>query len=211
MKPFRLSTWLYAGLLFLLAACQPITRPPEKPAATAAAQKPVVAETTFSSKTFKLPMSVSFGPDWHVLDDYPDLVTVEKKQEGWQLGFNIVTHAKLADPDDGHLVPFPDDFMSWIKSDPSLVVGEPTEVMVGGMKGTQIDIKSTRTTTKDFLYLPSGITWNIMRDPFGRFILLNDVNGERMFIWLVLTVDAGEYKDALGQAQTIIDSVVFTK
>jgi hypothetical protein len=210
MKPFRLSTWLYAGLLFLLAACQSITRPPEKPAATAAAQKPV-AETIFSSKIYTLPMSVSFGPDWHVLDDYPDLVTVEKKQQGWQLGFNIVTHAKLADPVDGHLVPFPEDFASWIKSDPSLVVGEPTEVMVGGIKGIQIDIRSTRTTTKDFLYLTSGTTWNIDRTAFGRFILLNDVNGERMFIWLVLTVDADEFKDAVGQAQTIIDSVVFTK
>jgi hypothetical protein len=65
-------------------------------------------------------MIVSFGSDWHVLDDYPDLVTLEKKQESWQLGFNIVNNAKLADPIDGHLVPFPDDFVSWIKSDPTL-------------------------------------------------------------------------------------------
>jgi len=53
-------------------------------------------------------MTVSFSPDWRVLDDYPDLVTLQNKQKGLQLGFNIVNNAKLADPVDGHRVPFPD-------------------------------------------------------------------------------------------------------
>jgi hypothetical protein len=176
-----------------------------------AAPVAAAAKTTFSSKIYKLPMSVSFGPEWHILDDYPDLVTVEKRHEGWQLGFNIVNNAKLADPVDGHLVPFPADFVSWIKSDPNLVAGEPTEVMVGGSKGIQIDFRSTLTTKNNFLYLKSGIIWNIDRTAFGRFILLNDVNGQRVFIWLVLTVDADQFTLAAGQAQAILDSIVFTK
>src|SRR5207248_10388980 len=38
------------------------------PSATTAKQEPVGALTTFSSKIYKLPMSFSFGPDWHALD-----------------------------------------------------------------------------------------------------------------------------------------------
>jgi len=154
-------------------------------------------------------MSVSFSTDWRVLDDYPDLVTLQNKQKGWQLGFNIVNNAKLADPIDGHLVPFPDDFVSWMKSDPNLVASEATDVMVGGIKGIQIDMSITKSG--NYLYLTSGVIWNHEATAFGRFILLNDVNGERLFIWLVLTVDANEFKDALQQEQSILDSVVFTK
>lgn len=207
-----ISVWMLVGIL--LSACAPVATlpaPTNIPATEVPTVAPAQGQATFSSKIYKLHMSVGFSPDWHILDDYPDLVTVQKKQEGWQLGFNIVTNAKLADPVDGHLVPFPDDFVSWIKSDPSLVAGEATEVMVGGIKGTQIDFRSTRTTKKDFLYLPSGTTWNIDHTALGRLILLNNVNGERVFIWLVLTVDADQFKDAIQQEQSILDSVVFTQ
>ena len=40
-------------------------------------------------------MSVSFGPDSYILDDYTDLVTVATKDKDIQLGFNIVKNAKL--------------------------------------------------------------------------------------------------------------------
>ena len=201
----------------LLSACASATATPPAPTAVpATAIPPTVAptvapvqnQTTFSSKKYDLKMSVSFGPDWHVLDDYSDLVTLQWVT-GDQLGFNIVTNAKLADPLDGHQVPFPDDFMSWIKSDPDLVADKATEVMVGGIKGTQIDIRSTTMLKqqKGFVYLTSGIIWNIAPPVIGRFTLLNDVNGERVFIWFVPPPD--QFTLAVGQAQPIIDSVVF--
>jgi len=164
-------------------------------------------ETTFSSKIFKLPMSVSFGPDRLVIDDYSDLVTVSGLQDDWQLGFNIATNAKVADPVSGDKIPFPQDFASWIKSNPDFRTNEPTEVMVAGIKGIQIDATPIATKQKDFLYM-SGTRWNVISKPEGwRFIMLNNVNGERLLILLIAPAD--QFTVAAGQAQTILDSVVF--
>jgi hypothetical protein len=226
MKPIDYFRLLCLTSLAALAACQaPIATAPTLPATatapatavpTAAATPlpptgaPTPKQTTFSSKIYKLHMSVSFSPDWHVLDDYPDLVTVQKSPEGWQLGFNIVNDAKLADPVDGHLVPFPVDFVSWLKSDRNLVAGAATEVMVGGIKGIQIGI-SANTKPMDFLYLRSGTIWGIATAAIGSFILLNDVHGERVLIYIVQKLDAEQTRRYAEQTQVIIDSVAFTQ
>jgi hypothetical protein len=165
--------------------------------------------TTFSPKIFELPMSISFGPEWHIIDDFTDLVTVARKEEDLNVGFNIVTNAKLADPVSGDQIPFPEDFASWIKSNPDFKADEPTEVMVADIKGLQIDATPTTTIKKDFLYM-SGTRWNMIPSPERwRFILLNDVNGERLLILLIAPAD--QFNVAVAQAQAVLDSVVFTK
>ena len=188
----------------------PSTPVPPTPVPTEAPTvAPIPSETTFSSKIYKLPMSVSFGPDWHVIDDFTDLVTVAGTQKDWNVGFNIVTNAKVADPVGGTQIPFPQDFASWIKSNPDFTANEPTEVMVAGIKGLQIDATPIATKQKDFLYM-SGTRWNMISKPEGwRFILLNDVNGERLLILLI--APANQFNVAAEQAQAVIDSVVFTK
>jgi len=191
----------------LLAACAP-----PAPIAVPSTVVPIVASdqslTTFSSKIYKLHMSVSFGSDWHVIDDFTDLVTVAGTQKDWNVGFNIVTNAKLADPVSGAQIPFPVDFASWIKSNPDFKTDEPIEITVGGIKGLQIDATPMPPKQKDFLYL-SGTKWNIIPSAEQwRFILLNDVNGERLLIFLIAPAD--QFKDAVQQSQSILDSVAFT-
>jgi hypothetical protein len=195
----------------LLAACAPAATPPA-PIAVPSTVVPIVASdqslTTFSSKIYKLHMSVSFGSDWHVIDDFTDLVTVAGTQKDWNAGFNIVTNAKLADPVSGAQIPFPVDFASWIKSNPDFKTDEPIEITVGGIKGLQIDATPMPPKQKDFLYM-SGTKWNIIPSAEQwRFILLNDVNGERLLIFLIAPAD--QFKDAVQQSQSILDSVAFT-
>ena len=225
MNQARFPKLLYLLILFVLVACQaqaatppaPTAVPP--PAATAAPATAVPATaaaqalTTFSSKTYKLHMDITFGPaNWNVIDDYPDLVTLLKMREqiGDELGFNIVTDAKLADPVDGHLVPFPNDFVAWVKSDPDFITGEAIEVMVGGIKGMQIDARTKTTEKKDYLHLAGGTIWYV-NAPSGtltwRFILLNNVNGERVLITFDPPTD--KFDSAVEAAQKILDSVVF--
>ena len=197
---------LVSGLMLLsvlLAACAPAATPTATPIAA-----PAQAQTTFSSKIYKLPMSVSFGSDWHILDDFTDLVTVASKQKDWELGFNIVTNAKLVDPINGNQIPFPEDFVSWVKSNPNFKADEPTEVTVAGIKGLQIVATVTATKQTSFLYM-SGTKWNMLPSEMWRFILLNDVNGERVLITLVAAPD--QFKDFVQQSQSILDSVAFTK
>lgn len=183
------------------------------PAATVAKQEPVVALTTFSSKPFKLPMSISFGSGWQVTDDLPDLVTIENNQVASGLSFYIVTDGQLADFVDGHLIPFPADFLSWVKSDPDLAAVESTSVTVGGIKGVQIDVtpiwKSTTETRKRFLSVPD-MNWNMVPSPEQwRFILLDNVNGERVLI--LLSASADKFQSAVPEAQKTLDTVVFSK
>lgn len=211
MNHFRFSKLLYVVLLFALVACQAqatpaaTTVPPTAAPTVGSPQGP----TTFSSKIYKLHMSVSFGPDWHVIDDFTDLVTVASKQKDWNVGLNIVTNAKVADPVSGAQIPFPDDFASWIKSNPDFKADELTEVMVAGLKGLQIDATPMPAKQKDFLYM-SGTKWNMIPGPERwRFILLNNVNGERVLILLIAPAD--QFKDFIQQSQSIVDSAVFTK
>lgn len=171
------------------------------------------APPTFSSKIFDLPMSVSFGSGWQVTDDLPDLVTIENSQVGSGLSFYIVTNGQLADFVDGHLIPFPADFLSWVKSDPDLAAVESTLVTVGGIKGVQIDVtpiwKSTTETRKRFLSVPD-MNWNMVPSPEQwRFILLDNVKGERVLILLSASVD--KFQSAIPEAQKILDTVVFSK
>lgn len=165
--------------------------------------------TTFSSDKFRLPMSVSFDSDWHVIDDFTDLVTVASSQKDWNVGFNIVNDAKVADPVSGSQIPFPEDFASWIKSNPNFIADEPTEVMVAGIKGRQIDATPMITKKQDFLHL-SGTTWNMIPSTERwRFILFNDINGARLLILLIAPSD--QFNIAVEHSQKLLDTVVFTK
>lgn len=198
----------------LLSACTPAaTSTAAPPTTTAEIMTPTLALTTFSSKVFELPMSVSFGSDWHVSDDFTDLVTVAGKQKAWEVGFNIVTSAQMADPADGHLVPFPEDFVASLQADPDFKVDQITPVTIDGIEGIQIDAtpvwKSAAANKKPFLSLHST-GWNLINDAERwRFIYLGDVNGERLLIMLIAPAD--QFDAAAEQAQEVLNTVVFAK
>jgi hypothetical protein len=186
------------------------------PAAASAPQKPASASQTFSPPTFKLPLSVSAGPDWQVKYNLPVRFAIDNPQA--DLSFYIVNDAKLADPIDGKLIPFPEDFLSWIKSDPDFDAVNSTAVTVAGIEGVQIDAtpiwQSTATHLKLFLSL-GGAGWsyreNIVNDPEQwRFILLDDVNGERLLI-ILISERGHKFEDAVEQAQQVLDTVVFSE
>lgn len=180
--------------------------------ASAGEQEPAAGRTTFSPGGYKLPLALSFGPEWEVTDNLPDLVTVENKQEGFGLAFNIVTEASLADPVDGHLIPFPEDFLAWIKADPDFAAVTSMPVTVGGVSGLQIDATpiwtSTTANKKPLLTLP-GNGWNLIPAPEQwRFILLDPINGERVLI--LLLAPAEKFQRVLPEAQKVLDTVAFS-
>ncbi len=195
----------------LLTACAPAATPAPTavpPTTEVSTVAPAQDQTEFSSKIFNLHMTVNFGSNWHVIDDYSDLVTVVGKENDWNVAFNIVTHARVADPVSGAQVPFPDDFAAWIKSNSDFKAGEPIETTIAGIKGLQIDAVPMPSKQKDFLYM-SRTKWNIIPSTEQwRFILLNDVNGERLLILLI--APASQFTDAVAQSQPILDSVIFS-
>jgi len=121
--------------------------------------------------------------------------------------FNIVTTAQLVDPVGGNLFPFPDDFISWIQSNPDFKTGEPTQVTVGGISGVQIDATpNIKINKKTF-----GLTWNVLTsDGDWRFILLDNVNGERVLIEIQGSPGDKDYEFIVEEAQKVLDTVVFS-
>lgn len=141
-----------------------------------------------SSSQFKLPLTFAVNADWSLIEDYVDLVTVRHHPTATELAFNMVTTAEVTDPVNPteKPVPFPEDFIRWIQEDPDFATGEPTPVTVAGYPGVQIDGTPTWTSStahkKPFLRLKSS-GWNLVTDPEKwRFVMLNNVAGERLLI-----------------------------
>lgn len=183
-----------------------IRLPPTTPITQAANSK------AFATARFKLPLNVALPPEWGVFEEYTDLVTFQNQSDGWQLAFNLVTQAEVTDPVDpkGKRVAFPADFVAWLQANPDFTTGEPTAVTVAGYPGIQIDAtpiwRSTTAHTKPFLHLPSKIGWNLVTDPEQwRFILLDDVNGERVLILMITPPHV--FDQATQEAQALLTTV----
>jgi hypothetical protein len=89
----------------------------------------------FSPKTFNLPITLSYSPEWSVAEEYSDVFTLSYIGHDAGVSFINVKNAKYADG-----IAFPDDFVTWIQSPDSLFqVVDSKPVLVGGFKGIQIN------------------------------------------------------------------------
>lgn len=92
-------------------------------------------------------------------------------------------------------------------------------VVVGGFPGFQIDANgtaacsdTTRTNSRRNWIFLSRTGWNCRPEEHWRFIYLDDVNGARLLI-----INSGgpatdeEFNLGLGEAQKVLDTVVFSK
>ena len=204
----------------LLSACAPAATPAPTavpPTAIPSTATPTVApdqeQTTFSSDKFQLPMSISFGPEWRVAEDFADeivLVGGTQAYDGVELVFMFVKDAKIADPASTATMPWPDDFVAYLHSNQYLEVGEPMPITVGGVNGVQIDVSNKNIGQKRIFIALKTTGWLYLdADQSWRFIILDDVNGQRL---LIGTTEAPEgFSVATELAQKVIDSVVFTK
>ena len=218
MNTRKLIVLLPMLLSAVLSACAPATTPsPAASIPTTAVpptQAPTVAvaptATTFTSKSFKVPMSVTFGADWNVTDDASDLLVVQYKKADFFVGFNLVTGTTLADPANGQAIPFPEDFLSWIQSDPDFSAIESTQVTVGGISGLQIDATAIATRKKHVLILKTS-GWDLVsvseHPERWRFIDLGTVQGERLLILSIAPAD--QFESLVQEAQVILAGVVF--
>jgi len=216
MNRFRFSKLFYVGLLFVLAACQPITRQPEQPVTTTAEQELVGALTIFSSKIFKLPMIVNFGAEWLVADEKPGVVQL--RGHDVDLAFMTTKNAKIAGPEASSevpfsMIPFPDDFVTWIQSHGLFQVVETHPVVVGGFQAIQINTIVTTACVNDRQWIfPLGTDWRCGTpgDPI-RFIYLDDVYGEHVLIFTEGLRSEEDFMLGGEVAQKVLDTVVFSK
>lgn len=223
MKRFRFITFLFAGLLVGLAACQAASAPPKAPAPVATAA-PTVAQvaptaaapqalTTFSPKTFKPLTSLTFGTEWKFLEEYSDVFTLKNVEHDTDFAFITPKNIKIASPTAPFAaIPFPDDFVNWIQSHGLFHVEGTHPVRVGGFQGTQVNATFTSACgeKKSWLYL-SGTGWNCTTGENIRFINLEDVYGERVLIMTEGSKTVDDFILGGAVSQKVLDTVVFSK
>jgi len=197
----------------LLAACAPAATqaptavaPTAGPPTAAPTDAPAQEQTTFSPKTFDVPITLSYGPEWRVAEEYSDVFTLSYKGHDAGVSFINVKNAKIADG-----IAFPDDFVTWIQSSDSLFqVVESKSVLVGGFKGIQINATYTCGNKKNWIML-SGTGWGCANGERIGFIYLDDVFGERVLLQIIPSPDGKDYEFIVEESQKVLDTVVFSK
>lgn len=212
-RKLLVSVLMFLSVLF--SACAPAV----KPVSTAILPTmvpnaaPVQGQPTFSSKTFKLPMTLSYGKDWSVTES-PDQLYLKNmlRMDGWELAFNLVTNAKIADPNSAATIPWPKDFVAYLRSNPYIEAGEPKPVTFAGFDGIQIDAHAKYTGDKrTFIDLASSDWLYLDMEEMWRFIILDNVNGERLLITMTVNPPLNELPMFADAAQKVLDTVVFSK
>ena len=172
--------------------------------------------TTFSPKTFSLPVSLSFGSEWKMLEEYSDVFTLKNAEHDTDFAFITPKSIKIA----GTVAPyaavaFPDDFVNWIQSHGLFHITGTQAVNVSGFPATQINATFTAACgpKKDWLFL-SGTGWNCRAGEAISFIYLNDVYGQPVLIMTQGSMGLGavdDFKLGGNATQPVLDTVVFSK
>ena len=133
--------------------------------------------------------------------------------EGPVLSF--VNEQRVFDPSkprDMVSVSAPDDMVAWLQRHPYLQTEEPEPVTIGGAKGVQFDAgvadvpaSECGDTCLGLFVITPEIDWVVYEKERGRFIVLEDVGGERVIIGV--EAPAVDFEEFLPKAQKVIDTV----
>ena len=164
----------------------------------------------YTTHGFKLPMTVKVSSACEIVDDSLSIWSVECDSwgPGAGMGINIVTDASVTDPLNGQSLPFPSDFAAWLKDDPDFKDVSSEAVTVAGLPALQVDAAPIHAR-KSFIILKTS-AWNTLQtDGEWRFILIEDVKGERVLINLI--APNGKPLSALPQqeVQGFLESITF--
>ena len=173
-------------------------------------------------------------PGKYVTDEFKPAFSFEVVDKDWVVGgaeergildmrqgadggvLSFVNEQEVFDPSelrDMDSVPAPKNLVSWLQRHPYLETTEPQPATVGGVKGMQLDavvaddVPASECGDKclGLLMVTLEIAWVAYEKEQVRFIVLEDVGGERVTIAVeALAVDFEEF---LPEAQKVIDTV----
>lgn len=180
--------------VLVLAACgSAATAPPSAPPSAPPTAQPTALPPspspasliTFHSPEdagFRLPLSLTHGPEWEVHVGINALDIVQSNT--WGPSIFLVNGAKVADPSDmTNTIPWPDDFFTYFASMPGVkVIQGPEPVTIGGIAGSQVVVHVS--SFGPFLWLKDDYTWigSKAQDEKWQLVVV-DVRGERVLLW----------------------------
>ncbi len=104
----------------------------------------------------------------------------------------------------------PDDFVAYLQSNPHLEVGQPIPITIGEVTGVQIDALVRDIGQRQSFIGLKETSWNYLDyTERWRFIILDDIGGERLLIGYVGSVEG--FSAATELVQQVLGSVVFTR
>ena len=242
MHHFRLSRLSCVALLFALVACQaqatptavlpaaaptavpPTAAPPAVPPTAAPTIVPTPAQTTVSPKIFKIPMSVTFGPDWRYGISSPGAIELLYDRLNLYVDFLIADNATLfISGDPATHVPFPDDFAGYLRSNNYFSDVTPNiPLSIGGVKGYQVEAIGKSLSPNRRAFFSSDQT--NFKEFVGtepqkyRFIYVGAISGQRLLVIISSDVDPGlsplsvsQFDALMPTVQEVLDTVVFSK
>jgi hypothetical protein len=173
--------------------------------------------TTLTSATFAPSVTLTADSDWTVVEDTPGVYVLEhiKNATPEQQAY-IVVH-KITDvrnPDNfGEAQPLPEDLTGWIAANEHLTVtGGPTPVTIGGIEGSQIDVRT------DASYEPTlfGLAGFPVEEGFVvgfrdalRIIELQDVDGGTIIVAAGPLFSQAYFDEVLPVIEPVISSIEF--
>jgi hypothetical protein len=186
------------------------------------------------AKTRAVPEYGDLRPGKYVTDEFQPAFSFEVADEGWVVGgseergildmkqgaegpvLSFVNEQEVFDPSkprDMVSVPAPKNLVTWLQRHPYLQSEQPQPATIGGVKGVQLDavvaddVPTTECgdTCLGLFMVTLEISWVAYEKEKVRFIVLEDVGGERVTI--AVSAPAIDFEEFLPKAQKVIDTV----
>jgi len=172
-------------------------------------------------------------PGKYVTDEFQPAFSFEVINEGWVVGgseehgildikqgaegpvLSFVNEQGVFDPSkprDMISVSAPEDMVSWLQRHPFLQTDKPQPATIGGVKGVQLDAVVTDVPASEcgdtclgLFVVRREVDWVVYEKEKVRFIVLEDVGGERVTI--AMEALAADFEEFLPKAQKVLDTV----
>ena len=170
----------------------------------------------YHSVKFKPPLSFEVNKPWsnteEQLSDWIEL--------GYEEDTGVISFADVKEvfkPGTIKVVDAPQDLVGWLQQHPYLKTSKPKPVMLGGVKGEQLEVVVDHLPKDPNAYCGSDcldIFYQSGGDQIGYFnainrerrvFVLEDVKGETVVIWFASTAD--KFDKFAPEAQKVVDSV----
>jgi hypothetical protein len=206
----------------------------EEEAAEQRERNPQPQQQQEEAKPRAVPEYGDLRPGMYVTDEFKPAFSFEVVGKGWVVGgaeergvldmrqgaegpvLSFVNEQEVFDPSklrDMDSVPAPKNLVTWLQRHPYLETEQPQPATIGGVKGVQLDaVVADDVPTSEcgdnclgLFMVTLEIAWVAYEKEKVRFIVLEDVGGERVTIAVeALAVDFEEF---LPKAQKVIDTV----
>ena len=162
---------------------------------------------------FKPSLSFRVGEGWATSP--PEVSDSLKILRGETAGVRFVSAQEVYKPGTLTVVEAPKDLVGWFQHHPYLNTDEPKPATIGGVKGMQFDVVVEDLPQDNFgacgsdcvdIFSSSSEGWIALREgDKGHAIVLEDVNGETVFIGIASLASA--FDEFAPKAQEVVDSV----